>query len=95
MVQWLGLRSSTAGKMGSVPGQGTKVLHAIRCGKKTKPKLSNSEMNNSLAQPQWPHFSAHRLLVWTVPTESLPSLWRAGRAALQCSGRQPEARTSS
>ena len=56
MVQWLGLRSSTAGKMGSVPGQGTKVLHAIRCGKKTKPKLSNSEMNNSLAQPQWPHF---------------------------------------
>ena len=54
VVQWLGLCNSIAGKMGSVPGQGTKILHAIRCGKKQK--LGNSEMNNSLPQPHWPHF---------------------------------------
>ena len=27
-VQWLGLLTSTAGGAGSIPGQGTKILHA-------------------------------------------------------------------
>ena len=27
MVQWLGLCTSTAGSMGSIPGLGTKILH--------------------------------------------------------------------
>ena len=31
-VQWLKLRTSTAGGMGSIPGQGTKISHAARCG---------------------------------------------------------------
>ena len=33
-VQWLVLYASTAGDEGSVPGQGTKILHAMLCGKK-------------------------------------------------------------
>ena len=34
-VQWLGLRASTSGAMGSIPGQGTKILQASRhCQKK-------------------------------------------------------------
>ena len=33
-VQWLRLCTSIAGGMGSVPGQGTKIPHASRCGPK-------------------------------------------------------------
>ena len=36
-VQWLRLHAPTAGGAGSIPGQGTKILHAAPCGqKKTK-----------------------------------------------------------
>ena len=31
-VLWLGLRTSTAGGMGSIPGRGTKIPHAARPG---------------------------------------------------------------
>ena len=34
VVQWLGLQASTAGGMSSIPGQGTKILQATRCGQK-------------------------------------------------------------
>ena len=37
-VQWLGLRASTAGGMGSIPGWGTKIPQAPRHGQKTKQK---------------------------------------------------------
>ena len=30
-VQWLGLLASTAGDMGSIPGWGTKIWHAVQC----------------------------------------------------------------
>ena len=33
-VQWLRLCASNAGSMGSIPGQGTKIPHAMRCGQK-------------------------------------------------------------
>ena len=43
VVQWLGLRASTAGGMGSIPGQGTKIpgwgtkiMHAVWHGQKKK-----------------------------------------------------------
>ena len=29
VVQWLGLCASTAGGMGAIAGQGTKILHAV------------------------------------------------------------------
>ena len=38
MVQWLRVRTSTAGGMGSIPGQGTKTLHAVGGGQKKKKK---------------------------------------------------------
>ena len=33
-VQWLGLRTSIAGGMGSIPGCGTKIPQAAWCGQK-------------------------------------------------------------
>ena len=33
-VQWLRPHTSTAVGMGSVPGRGTKILHAVRCDQK-------------------------------------------------------------
>ena len=33
-VQWLRLRTSTAGGTGLIPGRGTKIPHAVRCGQK-------------------------------------------------------------
>ena len=46
MVQWLGLLASTAGGMGSIPGQGTKILHAVWCSQnKTK---QNQKQNQTV-----------------------------------------------
>ena len=33
-VQWLGLGASPAGGTGSIPGRGTKILHAVQRGQK-------------------------------------------------------------
>ena len=38
MVQWLGLRPSTAGGTGLIPDGRTKILHATRCDQKQKQK---------------------------------------------------------
>ena len=35
-VQWLGLCTPTAKVPGSIPGQGTKIPHVMRCGQKKK-----------------------------------------------------------
>ena len=37
-VQWLGLCASTAGDTGSIPGRGTKILHAEQHAKKKMKK---------------------------------------------------------
>ena len=42
MVQWLGLCASTAGGMGSIPGQGTKMLHAVCVAEKNKNKTEEN-----------------------------------------------------
>ena len=39
VVQWLRLCTSTAGGVGLIPGQGTKLLHAIRHGQKINLKI--------------------------------------------------------
>ena len=39
VVQWLGLRASTAGGMRSVPGRGTKILHVSSTAEKKKKML--------------------------------------------------------
>ena len=44
MIQWLRLSASTVGGMGSIPGQGTKIPHAARCGQKKK-KMEGEILN--------------------------------------------------
>ena len=39
VVQWLGLRPSTAGGTGWIPSQGSKIPHDARCGKKKNMNL--------------------------------------------------------
>ena len=36
LFQWLRLHAPTAGGLGSIPGQGTKIPHAVWCGQKNK-----------------------------------------------------------
>ena len=48
-VQWLRLCTSTAGGVGSIPDQGTKILHVVRQKKKKKTftmKIMNMIENN-------------------------------------------------
>ena len=55
-VQWLGLCASTAGGLGSIPGQGTEVPQVSVQGKKKKKEIKNktkkqaSLLNASLSQ---------------------------------------------
>ena len=42
VVQWLGLHASTAGDTGLIPGQGTKILHAVWDSQKKKDKVAIS-----------------------------------------------------
>ena len=44
VVQWLRLRASTAGGMGSIPGQGTKNLHAARHSQNKKQKTKHDSL---------------------------------------------------
>ena len=47
VVQWLRLHASNARSTGSIPGQGTKIPHATRCGQKTK------KTNEESTEVQW------------------------------------------
>ena len=38
LAGWLTLHSSSAGSMGSIPGQGIKIPHAVQCGPEIKKK---------------------------------------------------------
>ena len=42
MVQWLRLHTATAGGTGSIPGQGTKILHVTQQKKKRKRNIVTS-----------------------------------------------------
>ena len=44
MVQWLRLHASTARGLGSITGQGTKILQALWHGKKKNNKVFKKEM---------------------------------------------------
>ena len=52
MVQWLGLRTSTAGGAGSVPGQGTKVPLAALHGKEKEKKVSHKQEDLQTTEPE-------------------------------------------
>ena len=42
-VQWVGLHASTAGGMGVIPGQGTKILYALQQSQKKTPKKQQQQ----------------------------------------------------
>ena len=48
VVQWLGHYASTAEGTGSLPGWGTKILHATQCGGKKKKKLVKNKTKQTL-----------------------------------------------
>ena len=47
-VQWLRLCTSTAGGMGLIPGQGTKIPHAAPCGQKKRNSHHKAVSSKSL-----------------------------------------------
>ena len=47
MVQCLRLHASTAGCLGSIPGQGTKILHAMGCSQKVKNKIKHGKFSKA------------------------------------------------
>ena len=48
-VQWLRLRPSTAGGTGSIPGQGTKILHTTRHSQKMREREKGREKEMDMA----------------------------------------------
>ena len=48
MVQWLGLGTSTAVGTGSIPGRGTKILHATWQGPPPKKKKKKKEREREI-----------------------------------------------
>ena len=49
VVQWLRLCASTAGGTGSIPGQGTKILHAEWHGQKFKKKKERKKEKKNIS----------------------------------------------
>ena len=54
-VQWLGFHANTTGSTGSVPGQGTKMPHAVHPSQKKKEKKIQKTF--ICVQKKWFHFS--------------------------------------
>ena len=52
-IQWLGLHASTAGDTGSMPGQGTKILHVMQRGQKGKTKKRKRKGHRAFLVAQW------------------------------------------
>ena len=52
--QWLRPHAYNAGNMGLIPGQGTKIPHAVQCGQKVKNKTTSSspEVAGDTQEPQ-------------------------------------------
>ena len=48
VIQWLGLCDSTSGCTGSIPGWGTKILHAVEHGQKKKNQTLKKKKKKNL-----------------------------------------------
>ena len=59
MVQWLRLCASTSGSPGSVPGWGTKILHATWHGQKIKNKLIKQNSADTVSKHSAEEFPPH------------------------------------
>ena len=70
MVQWLRLNFHCRGRVSSIPGQGTKIPHALHCGQNLKkkkiclasqilfPLLKNKNVSHYLVKNWWTIFEA-------------------------------------
>ena len=47
MVEWLRLQASNERSVGSIPGQGIEIPHAIQCGQKKKKFFFKEQMANT------------------------------------------------
>ena len=62
VIQWLTLHASTAGGTGLIPGQGSKISHATRCGQIQINKIKN-----------WCGICRHKIILkWTIQGHLLP-----------------------
>ena len=62
MIQWLTLHASTAGGTGLIPGQGSKISRATRCGQIQINKIKN-----------WCGICRHKIILkWTIQGHLLP-----------------------
>ena len=71
-VQWLRLCTSTAGSTGSIPGQGTKILHAARHGQKKQKKVYNLAL---CRHPIYVSVEDRTLLGTVLSCQSCPCNW--------------------
>ena len=53
VVRWLRLCASATGGVGSIPGRGIKILHAVRCSKKLKLKSLKKRFSWACLVVQW------------------------------------------
>ena len=51
MDPWIRLCSPNAGALGSIPGWGTKILHAAWCGQKKKKNLKKKKSSTNTNKP--------------------------------------------
>ena len=79
VVQWLGLRASTAGSAGSIPGRGAKIPHAVRARprKQNKPEHLRQEVGGTLDIAPALHVQAR------AHSPVFPFSTRAGRSSAQ------------
>ena len=79
-IQWLGLGTSTVVSMGSIPGQGSKILHAVQHGQKKKIQMWISMYAVALLHITFLMFLVHCLvclyiLILTRNKTSLYTSW--------------------
>ena len=100
MVQWLRLRTSTEGAAGSIPGQGTKILHVAqweqKISKKEKRKakgvrnqVENQSYNKKMG-PMWIQITSVLFHETTEPSSLSYAifqrgLWSIGSREMLCS----------
>ena len=72
----LGLSTSTAGDMGSIPGLGTKIPHASRCGQ--KPKNQKQGKNQKRNRKTEDHYQLFRIIPFAQTSSLLKKKKKKG-----------------
>ena len=81
MVQWLRLWTS-AGSVGLIPDQGTKIPHAVQCSQKKKKKKAKTKVNKNTCAHfllKWQEAAGHVLSLEPEDPVSLSALLHTGQ----------------